>query len=297
MKNRLVSGVDIGGSHITATLVDLKTGEILNTNKVVREAVNAGAPAEEIIRTWARVIRQSFGERPIGKMGIAMPGPFDYESGIAWMKNQDKYESLYGLNVKKLLAAQLQVDPADIRFINDAESYLKGEVFSGAAKGAKRALGFTLGTGFGSARYADDKVADADLWCAPFKDGIAEDYLSTRWFAGRYFELSGNTVKGVKDLAQLAVEDPVALQPFKEFGKNLALFLNDLINTFAPEAIVLGGNIANAFHLFESALLSNLVVQGKPPRIVKAKLGESAALIGAASCWSEVEEAAFVNVE
>jgi glucokinase len=292
MESKIVLGVDIGGSHITATLVDLKSGNIIE-NSEVREPVNAKGSSDEIVSLWANVIKRTFANQNIcvGKVGIAMPGPFDYDAGIAWMKNQDKYDSLYGLNVKNLLATSLNISPQSIRFLNDAESFLKGEAFSGAAKGATKAIGLTLGTGLGSARYVKGNVEDADLWHSPFLDGIAEDYLSTRWFVSRYYAVTGKTISGVKELSELASNKTVALETFAEFGFHLALFVNEVIKKDGPEVIVIGGNIAHAFPLFEDELTRQLhKLRTNVPAIKKAALGEEASLIGAASCWANVEE-------
>ena len=68
------------------------------------------------------------------KIGIAMPGPFDYENGICYIKGLDKYESLFNLNVKEMLAQQLNIERSDIYMMNDASCFLKGEVFGGVAK-------------------------------------------------------------------------------------------------------------------------------------------------------------------
>jgi glucokinase len=287
----MVLGVDIGGSHITATLVNLEIESIIKSSEV-REPVNAKGTATEIITQWSSVIKRAFDKQniPVSNIGIAMPGPFDYNKGIAWIKNQDKYNALYGLNVKELLAESLNVPSQNIRFLNDAESFLKGEAFSGAAKGTSKAIGLTLGTGLGSARYIYGNVEDADLWHSPFLNGIAEDYLSTRWFIAKYLELTGKKVNGVKELSALANEDNAALKTFEEFGYNLAHFLTDVIKKDEPDIVVLGGNIAHAFNLFSKELnkqLDNLIYI---PTIKKALLGEEASLIGAASCWAVVEE-------
>ena len=39
----------------------------------------------------------------IGGIGIAIPGPFDYGNGISLIKDLEKYESLYGTNIKETL--------------------------------------------------------------------------------------------------------------------------------------------------------------------------------------------------
>ncbi|HEX8332863.1 MAG TPA: ROK family protein [Segetibacter sp.] len=291
MEDQIVLGVDIGGSHITATLIDLKTGTSLKSRQV-REPVNAKGTVSEIVSLWSSVIERAFSGHALNdkKIGIAMPGPFDYLKGIAWMKNQDKYDSLYGLNVKELLAESLDMPAYNIRFINDAESFLKGEVFSGVAKGTSKAIGLTFGTGLGSAKYFNGSTEDADLWHTAFLDGIAEDYLSTRWFIARYSTLSGEQISGVKDLAALAINDAIAMEVFREFGLNLSAFLQMIINDYEPQIIVIGGNISKAFPLFKDELHRQLHVLTNNAIIQKAKLGEEASLIGAASCWRQVNE-------
>jgi glucokinase len=288
MKSAIVLGVDIGGSHITAKLVDLDKGSTLKETET-REDVNAKGTAAEILTAWYNVIKKTIekGNVSVQKIGIAMPGPFDYENGIAWMQNQDKYDSLYGLNVKELLSGKLNLSPSRIKFVNDAEGFLKGEVFNGAAKNISRSIGITLGTGLGSAKCINGITTDADLWHSPFLNGIAEDYLSTRWFVHRYAELSNYTVSGVKELTSL--KDDYSQQVFSEFGKNLILFLsgNDILQ-YRPEAIVLGGNISNAYFRFADDLQNHLKKFKNFPFIRKAILGEEGALIGAASCWQKV---------
>jgi glucokinase len=291
MENQIVLGVDIGGSHITAMLVNLKTGKPVKSSEA-REPLITQESANEIISFWSNVIQRAFDSQVLGseKIGIAIPGPFDYYRGIALMRNQNKYDSLYGLNIKELLAKTLKIPSHNIRFLNDAESFLKGETLFGAAKGLSKVIGLTLGTGLGSATFFNGNFKDADLWHSPFLQGIAEDYLSTRWFIANYFKLSGKKVKGVKELAVLATEDIYALETFKEFGCNLSLFIKDIVEKHEPEIIVIGGNIANAFSLFKEAVHEQLALLPNRPLIKKAILGEDASVIGAACCWVQVEE-------
>jgi len=86
---------------------------------------------------------------------------------------------------------------------NDAGCFLQGEALGGAAKGFNDAIGLTIGTGIGTARFHKNVAEDADLWHASFRDGMTEDYISSRWFVKRYFEVSGNSVNNVKELAML----------------------------------------------------------------------------------------------
>src|SRR5690349_18559962 len=95
-EKRLIVGIDIGGSHITAALIDLEKQCVLEESKV-RSRVNSNGPAEEIIGTWLQVIKDVIAVAPqrITDLRLAMPGPFDYENGISLIKGMNKYESLY----------------------------------------------------------------------------------------------------------------------------------------------------------------------------------------------------------
>lgn len=292
----LVVGVDIGGTHITAALVNLDSGEFL-PESWVRKEVDSDGEADQIIRAWSQVILEVLDGNPLTskKIGIGMPGPLDYENGISLIKNQGKFDSLYGLNLKELLCNHLPIKVEDIRFMNDAGSFLRGEVFGGAAKGYPCAIGLTLGTGLGTACYKNGIAEDAALWQHPFKDGVAEDYLCTRWFIKYYEELSGYRVRGVKKLMERALVDGKAKKVFQEFGKNLAHFLNFFIEKDKPEVIVLGGNITNAYDFFGHELEKRLNGNGQQVPLLKAILGEKASLIGAASCWKKLAIQKYVK--
>ncbi len=77
MRDYKVIGIDIGGSHITAGMVDMKSREVMK-DTLTRQHINSNASAEEIISAWAIVINKLFDDhpQPQKKIGIAMPGPF-----------------------------------------------------------------------------------------------------------------------------------------------------------------------------------------------------------------------------
>jgi glucokinase len=291
MNNNIVVGIDIGGSHITVALVDLKEHTLI-PESLVRHHVNSKGNTGEVIQTWTTAIAQCK-IRYAGtsnKIGIAMPGPFDYEKGISLIKGLDKYEALYNLNVKELLANKLRIAEEDIFMMNDASCFLKGEVFGGAARNLNNVVGITLGTGLGSATYKDGVVYDGDLYYTPYEDSTAEEYLSTRWFIKRYKELSGTMVNNVKEIRERVPADETASSLFVEFGKNLGEVLAAYIKKHSARSVVIGGNIIHAWELFITETEAVLTRHTLNVSIVKAKLGEEAALLGAGSlCVRDVE--------
>jgi glucokinase len=277
-------GADIGGSHITAALVDINNKQ-LSEQSLCRCTIDTDAGVEQLLKGWAACIAKAIENAPIEKICLAMPGPFRYEDGICLIRDQNKYPGLYGVNVKERLSEALNLDHSAIYLHNDAACFLQGEVFSGSITGIKRAIGITLGTGLGTAVYKNGMAESADRWNMPFKDSIAEDYISSRWFTRKYFELTGNAVNGVKELVNHAHTDERIRQIFHEFGMNLAAFINLFIESENPEAVVIGGNISNAFPFFGEILLKNIRNANPGVGIYKSAQGENAALIGAVSSW------------
>ncbi|MCH5596470.1 ROK family protein [Niabella ginsengisoli] len=251
MNKNIGLGIDVGGSHITAALVDLDQYYILKDSRF-RGAVNSKGSVNEISEAWLDVINRSLNccTDAVTRIGIAMPGPFDYENGISLIKDNNKYEALYGINIKTLLSEALSIAPEQITFSNDAACFLKGEIVSDDTCKYERVVGLTLGTGLGSARFKDNLAEDANRWCMPFLEGIAEDYISTRWFLQRYFERCGEMVKDVKALVEQYTSNKLIAEIFDEFAKNLALFVQTCVKEDGAETVIIGGNIANANKLF-----------------------------------------------
>jgi glucokinase len=288
MNNKMILGIDIGGSHITAALVDDNSRQIY-ADSYMRLRVNSKADADEILNVWSTLISKIFNKYKISnkRIGIAMPGPFDYEKGISYIKGLDKYNALYKLNIKALLANKLGISPTNILMMNDAACFLLGEVEGGAAKGYEDVIGITLGTGTGTAIHHKGITQDANLGPSPFKNSITDDYFSTRWFVKRYKEITSIEVNNVKELTELYDTDARVRALFAEFTENLTDFLEAFILREKPKMVVLGGNIAQCSNLFLTDLTGNLKIRGINLSIVTAQLGEDAAILGAASLFND----------
>jgi len=273
-------GVDIGGSHISAAKVEWD-GVRVQTLDFFEADVDTFETADQIIGAWTSVIRKSIGISSDPKIGIAMPGPYDYPNGISLIKDQGKMKSLYGLSVKNLLAESLEIPPSQIAFTNDAEAFLSGESLAGAGRGFENSIGLTLGTGLGSAIKIHEVVKDAKLWTSPFRDGIAEDYLGTDWFINFTIQKSGIEISGVKDLLSPDFDKALAGQLFSEFGRTLGEFLSLYVIRLQCQGVVLGGKISRASDMFLPYTKEYLERFGYPLEIRISELEEKAALIGA----------------
>ncbi len=288
-------GVDIGGSHMTAAIVNLFLGTIEKAS-LQRIQVEPHASANEILELWAITISKVV---PLGNLancqiGIAMPGPFDYENGICWMKNVNKYDHLYGLDIRQELAKRLGIAPSQISFRNDAEAFLAGEMVFGAGRGFSKGLGITLGTGLGTSLFEKGKAYDLALGINhPLHEGVAEDYISTRWFIKRYTQITQDTIAGVKELVGAYKTNPAARQTFDEFAQNLSVVMEEFVALYQPDVIVFGGNIAQSSELFFPVVDARLMGQ---VTLRQSVLNEYAALMGSVS-HRALQTTHFQNVE
>ncbi|MES2279615.1 MAG: ROK family protein [Bacteroidota bacterium] len=282
-----VLGVYISGYHITTLIVNLHTHAVLKSS-YQRKAINSRGTAGEIIDSCCAVMQQALtaNDVQLNRIGIAMPGPFDYEKGISYIHNNKKHEALYGLNVKEMIAQKLNIPAESICMLNDAASFLKGEVFAGVAQGYRDVIGMTLGTGLGTAKLSNGLADDANLWQSPFLDSIAEDYLSERWFLKRYYELSGINVVDVKELSSFYNTSNTVKSVFKEFAGNLALFTANFVRGTNTQIIVLSGDIAaKASDCFLPAYKVQLAKLDIEIPVCISKLNSDAVLMGVATCW------------
>ena len=297
-KNSFVIGVDVGGSHILSGAVELRSGTLIK-DSLFEQKIDNKATRELILSDWSRTINKTLAcipnESVVG-IGFAMPGAFNYKTGLALFEGNEKYEALYDCDVPGSLGPLLTSGDLDMRFLNDATSFAVGEAWQGAAAGKSKAISITLGTGFGSAFVHDgipvttgDTVPEHGcLWHLPFLEGIGDDYFSTRWFVNRYKDLTGQTISGAKDVHDLAVNgDPKAAGMFQEFGRHMASFIAPWVRKFHPEVLVMGGNISRAWDLVADPFHRQLKQEGLALEVRVSTLKEHAALLGSARLFDE----------
>jgi glucokinase len=127
--------------------------------------------------------------------------------------------------------------------------------------------------------------AGGEIWNVPYQGGIVEDQISTRAIQKSYRELTGQE-REVAAIAASAGQDPIAVQVFSAFGRNLGVALRDVLAPFAPDAVVLGGGIARSAHLFLPAAQGEI---GTSVQLRISALGDHAALVGAGAAWFETQ--------
>ncbi len=274
---------DIGGSHITSAIVEKNSWRILDET-ITRSHVNSLENAKSIFIDWTNNMKSCLAkfDLQVKSIGIAAPGPFDYDKGIALMKGQSKYDSIYNIKVTEPILERLGNNNLEILYINDAAAFLQGEVFGCGLDHKGKILGITLGTGLGSSVWSQgEKAFDADLWNTEYKDSIYEEYLVTRWFVKRFEELSGHKESGLREILEKHEDSKEVVQLLSEYQENLLNFMDFFSKKYDCKSFVIGGNIVKAWDKIfpDKSILKEFDVQ-------IGKYQEHAAIIGAAALFS-----------
>ncbi len=288
-------GLDIGGTHITAAVINTREMKVIDSS-LYKESFNSNLPVNEVMDIWKNVITTAITNSKtenITGIAVCMPGPFDYEKGISWIKDQSKYEYFYGLNVRELLLESLNFSKDfPVLFENDAVCFGKGEVFKNQENLCKKVMAVTLGTGLGAC-FIDNGIsinsgnsvpADGEIYNLPYKEGMAEDYVSVRGLLSHYKSVSNVDLKNGLELYNLAKSgNEQAVKVFEKMGEDLAEVVIPWIKNFSADHIIIGGKIANASDLFLSSFNKKIKESNLEIEVSISNDNEIAALLGAVS--------------
>jgi len=294
---RYAIGIDIGVTNVKCVVVS-DGGEILLRDQTATQSEKSDWP--EGVKKYLARIEKERGEAQW--VGIAAPGLAAPDgSCISWM--QERLVEVEGLKWTEFLGRKRSVP-----VLNDAQAALVGEVWKGAAAGAKNAILITLGTGVGGAILCDGRILKGAIGRAGHighmtidVDGI-DDMVKTpgslETMIGNYTigARSGGKFKSTHELVAAAEHgDEKARAVWERSIFALGCAIVSMINIADPEVVIIGGGIAAAGPaLFEPL---NAVLDGHEWRphghrakIVAAALGEFAGAMGAAHNAMQVEK-------
>jgi glucokinase len=287
MTRGVVGALDIGGTHVSGGRVDLGSAT-LDARSRVSETLPAGGTRAELVAAIRRVAR-AIAEPDDRRLGVAVPGPFDYATGVSAIAH--KLEGLQGVDLcTELHAASALPDPAAVHFLNDAEAFLLGEWWTGAARGHPRVVGVTLGTGIGSAFSQDGAIVRSgagvppggELYRLRFRGGDVEQTISRAALRAAYGSGSDDGLD-VEQIAERArAGEPAAGRVLEDLGTALGQFLTPWLRAFEPGCLVVGGSIARSWELFERTLRAELEPISVLRTVTVAEQIDDAPLLGAA---------------
>lgn len=295
-----VISLDIGGSSIKSAVINSNNHIIENTYEVI--SLDSSRDKEYILNKFIKPITSKINylnqnNKKLDGISISIGGPFDYEKGISYIKNLDKYESIYNINIKEFIQNKLNISKKlPFIFDNDSWSFGRGEVQFDEYDKFNKIIVLTLGTGVGSCFIENRKVVDKGIGIPPlgwisgqkYKSGILNDYISSIYMMNKYFSSTKKNID-VKTMATLArKKDKYAKSIFNEIGVTLGNYLKkNFVNDFGAECIIFGGQISLSSDLFIKAINHSLKNLKNLRKITRARDIENSALKGAAKLLIE----------
>lgn len=303
-------GIDLGGTTAKIGLFTT-SGALLEKWEVATDTSNAG---EHILENLAAAILGKMKEKSIQPeqvegVGIGVPGPV-LDSSIVPIV----CANLGGWGERNV-SAQLSglLDGLKVLVGNDANVAALGEIWMGAAKGAKNAVMVTLGTGVGGGVVVNGKVIDGvhgaggeighitvnrheTAVCGCGKRGCLEQYSSATGVVRCMKKLLDEnpdtpcvlrgTEFAAKDVFDAARNgDALAAREVDEMSDTLGMALANIASTVDPEAFLVGGGVARAGDVLFAPLNKHFQEYAfkscRETPIKQASLGNDAGIYGA----------------
>lgn len=305
MAQRILLGIDIGGTKIAGGVVEAETGKVLLSDRLPTLAVEGG-PA---VLARALGLAQSLLARASG-VGVAQPttigvgagGQIDPVTGVV-LSATDVLPGWSGTRLKESFEQETGL-PTTVD--NDVNALAVGECLYGAGRGAENVVFLALGTGVGGALVLGGKLyhsrtgvsgelghlllyPDSPPYSAGTR-GSLEQYVAGPALWERYRGFGGSVPEGDGEaLVAEAKSDPEspAARTITGVGIDLGLGLVTLANIFGPDRFVIGGGLVGLGDLLLEPARQTLAQRALPAvrstPIVATLLGTEASVIGAAS--------------
>jgi glucokinase len=316
-KKTFAIGVDVGGTTIKAGIVD-RQGKILEqvsfdtkADKGPRVVMN------QIVLTIGQLLESQKKASCLG-IGVGIPGMVTPDDGmVRYPPNFADWEEVpVAANLRKVFALPIFIE-------NDANAAAMGEAKAGAGKSFRDFLFVIWGSGVGGGIILDHKIYRGPhggageighvsidyegLLCNCGSKGCIEAYIGQRYLSKRTKEIlqnapkdaypskiydlvGGNLNKIEPAIISRAAEDgdPTAISILKEAGELLGYGLASALNILDLRIVVIGGGISAVpsfvYTAIQDGLRSRVLKSHKTGvRVLKAELGNTAGIIGAAT--------------
>ncbi len=251
--------LDVGGTQIKGAVFDEKGNRKTDISSYPSKSRES---ADVILDNFAFILRELMNTNPQAEIigvGMAFPGPFDYEKGICQIQGLNKYDSIYGRALEPEMKKRIpEIENAKFGYLHDIEAFAVGEAWFGEMQNESKIVCLCIGTGTGTA-FLKDRVPQKSgegvpecgwLYWLPYRDSIIDDYISVRGLERICKEVFGEPKSG-KELYDLCQKnDEAALEAWKKFGDEIIAAILPVIEDFHPNAIIFGGQISKSFSYF-----------------------------------------------
>lgn len=238
----MIIAIDLGGTKIRAGLIDGG-----NISQIIYEPCRADGSEEDVLNQLFSMI-DSLMCPGVTAIGIGVPSVVDAAQGIVY--DVVAIPSWKEVHLKDILESKYGM-PAFVD--NDCNCFAIGVARYGEAKPYANSVCITLGTGVGAGIIIDHKLyrgsntGAGEIGGLPYLDKDYEYYCSSRFFEGL-----GTTGKDV--CIACAGGEREALGIMDTFGGHVGKLMNMVLYAYDPDAIILGGSIANAFEYFKDPM-------------------------------------------
>ncbi|RAP75829.1 ROK family protein [Paenibacillus montanisoli] len=305
-------GVDIGGTNTVIGIFD-ESRVLLRKKSFPTLLPHLPAKTDHPAAFYDKLTEEIFGLAQeagctdgLALVGMGVPGRIDpYQGRAEAASNLGWFGVPFAEQMSKRLGVPVRID-------NDVRIYALGELTAGAGQGYRNMLCLTVGTGIATAIIADgciirgndyyageighDSVEGQVALCACGKRGCVETIVSAAGVVrlarealegeGGHSSLSKlDRVPTAFDVYRAAIDGDHASQAiFRYVGEVLAAKLLTAVCLLSPEAVIIGGGVAEADELLLGPIREKIhagYVHARKPAILKARLGDTAGLIGA----------------
>ena len=293
-------GIDLGGTKIEGVVLSERSADsVLVRTRISTEASKGYRHILQQIGRLVEIMAAEVGLRP-AHIGIGTPGALDPTTGL--LKNSNT-TCLNGQPLKRDLEALLGIP---LRMANDANCFAVAETTLGAVRtqvpGAQVVFGVIMGTGVGGGLVINGQVWNGrhgigGEWghifldesggpCYCGKTGCTERVISGTALE-RYYRENGGEAHRLKDILQRhqAGTDPLATATIERLLNQFAKGISYILNVIDPDAVVLGGGLANIDLLYTEGV-ARIQQHLFNPRLetpfLRPALGDSAGVFGAA---------------
>ncbi len=290
-----IAALDIGGTSIKSGIWD---GH--ETSELKEWDTNASRGGAYLMER-AKEILHTYGD--FDAIGISTAGQVDSKQGSIFYAN-DNIPEYTGTRVRDILEAEFGV-PVAVE--NDVNAAALGELYFGAAKGAKNFLCLTYGTGVGGAIVVDGAIYSGHTYSGGSFGGILihpeaieegvefsgcyEKYASTTGLVREAMKVDPSLDNGRKIFE--AFERPEIRKVIDRWIDEIVYGLVSLIHIFNPSDILLGGGILAQNYIITE--VKRRVHERVSPgfrcvNLLQTGLGNQAGLMGAAHLAYQLKE-------
>ncbi len=272
----MVIGVDLGGTNIRAAIE--QGGAIHNLRK---EPFKTTATLDKTLDQFIRFVRPLMNADVKG-IGIGVPSVVDLETGT--VHNVTNIPAWECVPLKNILEEEFGV-PVWIN--NDVNCFILGEHHFGLVRKYKNVVGLACGTGLGlgivinNQLYPGNNCGAGEVGLLPYRDHTLEYYASGNFFPTFY------KFSAAQAYQHALLQDSRALAAWEEFGMHFGQAIKNVVLTYDPEAVVLGGSLSKAFQFFSSSLRTSFSDFPFPKSIERLKIfvseDENISILGAAA--------------